>query len=258
MGVIRHLLSKLGLDEGGQAQVIQSLDKGDLDEVRKRTDADFMKVVNVKGSSTAVGPLRGVWSDPVLEAMFDEFSATLRLLDENQVSYMVDFSMARGLDYYTGVVFDAKVEGLGAQDQVMGGGRYDKLVGLFGGPDTAAVGFAFGLDRLIESMQQQAVAMPAMRTDVFVAAVSDSIRDKAFKVALDLRRRRPGLIVEYGLADRKLNKAIQHALDIGARYVVLVGERELSEGGVVLKDMDAQTQETVRIEELPRLIKVDG
>jgi len=139
---------------------------------------------------------------------------------------------------------------LGAQNQVLGGGRYDDLIKLFGGQDTPAVGFAFGVDRLIESMQAQGVELPPLRTDVYVIPVSADLLDAAVGIALKLRRLHPEKIVDLDISGRRLNKALQHASELNARYAVLVGPLELKEESVIVKDMVAQTQSKVRLSEL--------
>ena len=93
-------------------------------------------------------------------------------------------------------------------------------------------------------------AAPPIETRVYVAAASDDVRGQAFKVAVDLRRQMPGASVDCELAGRKLNKALQHASGINAKYAVIVGARELAEGCVILKDMTSQKQSKVSVSEL--------
>ena len=158
--------------------------------------------------------------------------------------------MARGLDYYTGVVFDAKVDGLGAQDQVLGGGRYDTLISDFGGPQTPAVGFAFGLDRLVEAMASQGIEGPKVNPDVYVCVTDPKLLEHAFSISNMLRRADPSRWVEVDLNARKLNKSLQQASDKGADYAVIIGEKEVKEGNVSLKDLRSKEQKKVSLEEL--------
>jgi histidyl-tRNA synthetase len=255
IGVLRRLLGIQGFDGSKQDRLIQALDKGDFEAVKAQvSDQSFIRLLEVKGGEAALDESIGIVSDQEARNMLQELKRTLTLLDAAGVEYEVDFSMARGLDYYTGMVFDARVEGLGAQNQVAGGGRYDDLISLFKGPQTPAVGFAFGLDRLLESMQKQGAKLPQLETDVVVVAASEDVRDAAFNVAADLRRRLVGKVVEYDLSGRKLNKALQHASENNVRYAVIIGSSELAEESVVLKDMAAQTQSKVRLQELPQRI----
>jgi histidyl-tRNA synthetase len=244
-----------GFDEAKQDRIIHSLDKGDFKAVETEvTDPVFLALLGVKGGPDCVKQAMESLDDALLKEMLNGLTATLDLLGASEIPFIVDFSMARGLDYYTGIVFDIRVEGLGSQNQVCGGGRYDNLVGLFGGPPTAAVGFAFGLDRLIESMQEQGVKLPGLRIDVCVIPVSDDVRQRAFAIAAKLRRKLSGRIVHFDLSGRKLNRALQHANDLGASFSVIVGASELAEGSVILKNMGTQTQQKVAIGSLPDII----
>ena len=251
MGVLRALLDGLGFEGGGQDSILQLLDRGDLKAVEEKVgEGSFTRLLKLKGSADAVDSALKLTSDGAVKGMLAEFKATLALLDSADVEYAVDFSMSRGLDYYTGLVFDVRAEGLGAQNQICGGGRYDRLVALFGGPETPAVGFAFGLDRTIEALGHQGVGLPSPKTDVFVVPASDEVRGDAFRIALEMRRKLVGLTVDLELTGRKLNRALQHASNVKARYAVIVGAKELGEGSVVLRDMSSQSQSTVRIQDL--------
>ncbi len=249
IGVLRSLLGNQGLVEDEQDSVLQSLDRGDLESVESKVDESFIKLLELRGSSGVVGEALKLVSDKGVQALLSAFKRSLELLDSAGVDYVVDFGMARGLDYYTGMVFDVRVEGLGAQDQVCGGGRYDNLVGLFGGPDTPAVGFAFGVDRLLEAMKEQGVQPDIAAVDVYVIPVSDDVSSPAFNIAADLRRSLEGT-VECEISGRKLNKALKVASDTGVRYAVIVGPKELEEESVVLRDMKSEEQSNVKLKEL--------
>ena len=161
--------------------------------------------------------------------------------------------MARGLDYYTGIVFEVYVEGLGAQKQVCGGGTYN-LVKLFGGEDVVSTGFALGFDRLmnaIEELNGKRELEPIVKT--YVAAISDSTRHDAFSIAQTLRK--ANIPTEVDLSRKKFKKILAYANKIGVRYVVLVGERDLKEGKVTLKDMNNGEQELVPVDEIALIIK---
>ncbi len=255
IGVLRSLLKRQGFDQAEQDRVIRALDKADMASVGERVkDPAFHALLQLKGGVEAVEAAERLVEAEEAKSMLAGLKETMTLLDSTGANYTVDFSMARGLDYYTGVVFDARVEGLGAQNQVLGGGRYDDLVQLFGGPSTPAVGFAFGLDRLVESVRQQGGVLPGLRTDAYVIPASDSAAEAAFAVAAGLRRARPKLVVALELSGRKLNRALQYASETGARYAVIVGEAELKAGSAVVKDMKSSAQETVGIKDLPNRI----
>lgn len=251
IGVLRTLLSAQGFDEAGTDKIIQLLDKGDMKSVREKVkDSSFMKLMELSGSADVIKEAASIVAEEKVKELLSELSEVLALLDSAGVGYEVDFGMARGLDYYTGIVFDARAEGLGAQDQICGGGRYDDLVELFGGPATPAVGFAFGIDRIIEAMTGQGVEAPGRVTDVYVASASEAVRPQAFRIAVQLRKSNSALTIDHDISGRRLNRALQHASEQKARFAVIVGERELAKDSVVLKDMASQKQEEVRIKDL--------
>jgi histidyl-tRNA synthetase len=245
--VIRSILEDCGLTEPEQDEVIHLLDKGGVDEVKKIVkDKVFFDILGQKGGVGVVDAVDRLAKGRVSE-ITDGLKKTLRLLDAAGVEYIVDFSMARGLDYYTGMVFDVIVEGLGAQNQVCGGGRYDNLVKLFGGPDTPAVGFAFGFDRIVDALRLQGIGVQSPGVDVYVIAAGSEVREKAFTITLNLRRNLGGRVVLLGLAEKKLSKELEQASNLNARYAVIVGSRELSEDSVMVKDLSTGTQRKVRV-----------
>jgi len=251
IGVLRELLNLQGLGETEQNRIIHLLDKGDYKTVQESIrDSPLIRLLDVRGSGESVDVALKLVPDGAAKRMLEDMKRTLNLLDAAGITYEVDFSMARGLDYYTGLVFDAKVEGLGAQNQVCGGGRYDNLIGLFGGPQTPAVGFAFGLDRLIDSMESQSINMAGYAPDAYVICASEDVRTQAFAIADKLRKEAPAKIIEVEILGRKLNKALQYAAEAGAKYAIIVGANELKEESVMLKDMNLQKQAKVRISDI--------
>ncbi len=255
IGVVRHLLKSRGFNAESQDKLIQLLDKGDMKAVREMiSDEKIVGLFNVKGSSDVVEDVKKLLADDELTPLIEEFQKTLSLLDAAGVEYTVDFSMARGLDYYTGIIFDVKVDELGAQNQVAGGGRYDDLISLFGGPNTPAVGYAFGLDRIVEAVGVQGIGVLADAVDAMVIPLGENMRGKAFEVAHSLRAELGGRRVVLDISERKLNKALQYAAESGVRYAVIVGEKEAATGSVMLKDMSSKTQDEVLISELSKRI----
>jgi len=160
----------------------------------------------------------------------------------------LDLSIVRGLAYYTGLVFEA-FDSEGELRALFGGGRYDDLVSLFGSQDVPAVGFAFGYSTTRELLKKEG-EWPAeeLSTDVYVAAVSADVRDEALSFASDLRME--GLVVETDLADRGLGSQFGYADSINADTVLIVGQRDLDNGEVTVRDMDSGDEEQVPIEDL--------
>ena len=166
----------------------------------------------------------------------DHFAAVRELLDDVGIAYDVDTTLVRGLDYYTRTVFEFTSDALGAQSGVGGGGRYDGLVAQLGGPPTPGCGWAAGVERILLSSQQAAVAPPPV--DLYVAGV----RPLAFRLAAATRR--AGHAAQVELAGRSMKGVFKQADRIGARYVAIVED----DGQVELKDMETGNQRTVTVD----------
>jgi len=172
-----------------------------------------------------------------------QFGDVLETLDSLGVRYKIDFGIARGLEYYTGMVFEIYAKNLGAQNQICGGGAY-RLAHLLDGEDTPATGFAFGFDRVAEALNVK------MASPKNVAVITrDETREEALRVALTLRRHMPTHIDVMG---RNFNAQLSHANAIGASHAVIVGPKELQAGKVTLKDMKTGEQELLTLDEVVR------
>ena len=147
--------------------------------------------------------------------------------------------------------FELVQASLGAQNALLGGGRYDGLVKQLGGPDRAGIGFAAGLERLVLALPENRVMAPV--PDAFVASFGEDVREEAFIVAKTLREAGLRTLIDY---DRRSAKSQMKRADrAGARYVVIVGGDELARGEVTLKDMTTGEQKAVTRESLPKLLK---
>lgn len=167
---------------------------------------------------------------------FDAFLAFLGILD---IRYTVNTDMVRGLDYYTRTTFEVTSLNLGAQNAVAAGGRYDRLVREFGGPDTPAVGFAMGLERIVELLKQAGqVSIPAPA--LFIAVLGEAAGQRCLSLADDLRRR--GLWVETGDAGASLKSQMRKADRLEAGYVFIVGDDEVRSGTVKWKRLSDAAQ----------------
>ena len=153
----------------------------------------------------------------------------------------------RGLDYYTRTAFEMQTAALGAQSAVAGGGRYDGLVKALGGPDTPAIGFAIGFDRLVEIVAQIEPTSPKT-PQLFIAALGPAAQEKAFQWLSELGA--AGLPTEMDYADRSLKSQMKRADRLGAGHVLIVGEAELQNGEAVLRNMETKAQEKVPMENL--------
>ena len=186
-----------------------------------------------------------IWNTDAKGA-FEELQEVLNWLEHYGVSnYQVVLGVARGLDYYTGTVFEIDYPLLGAQKQICGGGRYDKLVSEFGGPEIQATGFAFGFDRVTEAFKKSDGIVPPQKVHIFVAAVSEDMKAKAVEIAGMLRGR--GKRVEVDMLKRGLQDQLGYASGINCDYAVIVGPDELEKESVILRNMRTREQELVAI-----------
>jgi histidyl-tRNA synthetase len=244
LGIVRSLLKDIQPEQ--QSKIMRLVDKKDdkgldefLDEINAPDEmrGKLFRLIGLRGIN-AMHEARELVGD--IEAI-SQFEALLELLDVYGLEYQVDMGIARGLDYYTGMVFEIYCEGLGAQNQVCGGGSY-RLAQLFGGEDTPSTGYAIGFDRVMEICE----AKPAEVKRIVVVSFDDT-REQAVVIAQKLRQH---VATYVDVAGRKFKDQISYANTISASHVVIVGKNELDAGKVALKDMKTGVQELVTVEEV--------
>jgi histidyl-tRNA synthetase len=170
------------------------------------------------------------------EASNDHFEQVKKLLDQLKIPYDINPNLVRGLDYYNKTVFEIVAGELGAQNSIAGGGRYDGLLKTLGGADLPSIGFGTGIERVIQTMLKQNVAIPRIPApDVFLIAMGDAAKSACFTLLHDLRVR--GIPAQMDFSGRKLGKSMQYANDIGAKFVAVVGDDEIASGEVDVKEM---------------------
>jgi histidyl-tRNA synthetase len=168
------------------------------------------------------------------------YAAVKHELELRGIFYTENWRLVRGLDYYMRTTFEITATGLGSQNAVCGGGRYDGLVEILGGPPTRGIGFAIGEDRLILSLQESGKGAVARGCDVYVAWMGDKTYATAVRAARDLRG--AGFSVELPPVAQKFGKALGQADKLGARYALILGEDEVSEGLWTLKALSDGSQ----------------
>ena len=189
--------------------------------------------------------------DYLCEACRVHFDATQAQLTALDLDYRVSHRLVRGLDYYIRTTFEILGDQLGAQNALLGGGRYDGLVSQLGGPDRAGIGFAAGLERLVLAMPE---GPGTPEPDVFIVALGEEARQPAHRLARDLRRGGVATLVDYDA--RSLRAQMKRADKTGARRVLILGDEELACDEVTIKDMRSGEQMRVaRAEVVQRLIK---
>jgi histidyl-tRNA synthetase len=220
------------------------------DDVRARIDLNPLRAFD----SDHPGTREVMTSAPLLLERLDaddaeHFAAVRALLDGAGLDYEIDPTLVRGLDYYTRTVFEFTSDALGAQSGVAGGGRYDGLVEMLGGPPTPGVGWAAGVERMLLAARELPVAPPPV--DLFVAF--EGARDAAFALTAEARNAR--LNAQMELAGRSRKGQLKQADRLGARYVAILD----GDGGALLKDKDSGEQsEVAATEVVARILRERG
>ncbi len=231
-GVINEL-SKLSIDEQATVELLDILTlNGSPNEVLARVEELFKDIP------------KGVEGIESLRQILDYAKSF------GYAEYIVvDLSLARGLDYYTGPVFEVSAKGYEDYGSIAGGGRYDEIIGLFGGDTTPATGISLGIERLVPLLELKGGFEGAkLGVDVLVAPISDNMRNEAIAISKELRDARISTLLD--LLGRRLSKQLEYASKKLVKKVVIVGEKELSEGFVILRDMKTGEQVKVKRREL--------
>jgi histidyl-tRNA synthetase len=206
-------------------------------EVRDRIDLNPLRAFDADHPGTRA-VMRGapLLLDRLAPADHDHFETVKQLLDAAGLTYEIDPTLVRGLDYYTRTVFEFTSDALGAQSGVGGGGRYDGLIEQIGGPPTPGMGWASGVERILLASPDRTAARPVV--DLFVAYAQPQYRRDAFRLAADARR--AGQAAQVELGGRSLKGQLKQADRAGARYVAILGDE-----GTALRDMETGEQRDV-------------
>ena len=174
-------------------------------------------------------------ADHLCEECAGNYLGVKKELEQRGVQYRENWRLVRGLDYYSRTTFEITAKGLGSQNAVCGGGRYDGLMELLGGPPTRATGFAIGEDRLILSLEETGKAPAAQKRDVYIAWMGEKAYATAIRAAKNLRT--AGFSVELPPVEQKFGKALGQADKLGARYALILGDNEVATGEWTLKTL---------------------
>ncbi|GAA4086660.1 histidine--tRNA ligase [Streptomyces sp. NPDC001251] len=223
----------------------------DLDEdTLRRAEINPLRVLDDKREAVqkqlADAPLLRDYLCDACKAYHEEVRA---LLTAQGVAYEDDPRLVRGLDYYTRTTFEFVHDGLGSQSAVGGGGRYDGLSEMIGGPALPSVGWALGVDRTVLALEAEGVTLelPAA-TSVFAVPLGEEARRVLFAKVTELRR--AGIAADFSFGSKGLKGAMKNANRSGARFTLVVGERDLAEGVAQLKDMESGEQGPVRLDDI--------
>ena len=219
------------------------------EETRQRAEINPLRVLDDKREEvkamTADAPL-------MLDFLCDEcrahFEAVTSALDSFGVPYEINPRMVRGLDYYTKTTFEFVHDGLGAQSGIGGGGRYDGLMAQIGGPDLSGIGYGLGVDRAVLALEAEGVELKGAdsRVDVFGIAIGDEARTTMSKLIDELRA--AGVSADMSYGQRGLKGSMKGADRAGAKFALVLGERELEAGEVAVKNLADHAQESVALD----------
>ena len=209
---------------------------------QRRIDTNPLRVLDSKLASEQgiIATLPRI-ADHLCEECAAHYAAVKHQLEMRGVIYRENWRLVRGLDYYMRTTFEITAQGLGSQNAVCGGGRYDGLVELLGGPPTKGIGFAIGEDRLILSLQESGKAPAQQGRDVYIAWMGEHAHATAIRAAKDLRK--TGFSVELPPVEQKFGKALGQADRLGAKYALILGDNEVSEGLWTLKTLADGSQQ---------------
>lgn len=225
------------------------------DDCKVRYEINPLRVLDCKVEScqriTKDAPLI---TDYLCDDCKNHFEELQKYLDVMGYDYIIDPRIVRGLDYYTKTAFEIISKDIGAQGTVCGGGRYDGLIEECGGPSMPGVGFGMGLERLLITLEQNSIEIPKPEgVDLFIAYVGEEA--KLFTFALANKLRFNGLKVERDNMDRSLKAQMKYANKLNAKFAIVIGEEEMKENKVKLKNMRDGSEIEISIDEIEQRIK---
>lgn len=220
------------------------------DDCRRRVDRNALRLLDCKKEQCqpliATAPVIG---DHLCSECATHFARLKRLLDVTGRRYEVNHRLVRGLDYYTKTVFEVWAQGIGSQNAMCGGGRYDGLIEQLGGEPTPGIGFGSGIERIILSMQQQGIQPePLPQPPVFLAAMGEAARETAVTLTLALRERKIGAVFSFG--EKSFKAMMRDANRRAATFVVLIGDEELAQGKAAIKRLADGQQNMVAFDQV--------
>jgi len=190
------------------------------------------------------------------------FKHVLEFLDEAKVPYILNPRLVRGLDYYTRTVFEfipeedhSNPSGRGSQTSIIGGGRYDKLVEMLGGPKTPAAGWAMGIDRVVLALKEKNINIPEglPKPKVFLVQLGEAAKRKSINLYEGLRK--AGIEAKSSIGRDSIKSQLRIANRLGVRLAIIFGQKEALDGTIILREMDTGIQETIPLEKIVEEVK---
>jgi histidyl-tRNA synthetase len=228
---------------------------GDLcSNCKQRYESNPLRVLDCKEESCqpVLNELPAI-TDMLCEPCRLHFASFRAMLDERDIKYTIAPRLVRGLDYYMRTAFEITGPQLGAQNTIVGGGRYDGLSEMLGGRPMKGFGFAFGIERMVLSLPETSVNPASAAPALYIAYIGDDAKRHSFALARRLRGAGVSLVVD--LEGRKLKKSLAVANSLGSQFALIVGDDEISSATYVLRDMASGEQKQLRETELIDFLK---
>ncbi len=263
LGVLRAMLWEIGVEGETRSKCMQLIDKKELDELFKILEKQspsnlgidrIRALLNLEKSSLVIPKAKKILSGnrKALKAIEDLEKILFTVKALGVENYIIDLGIARGLDYYTGMVFEVDYPKLGAEKQVCGGGAYT-LAELFDAEPTTSTGFAIGFDRVMMALDIQETEIPAQGITVYVIPLGEEAKNQAYDTVKNLRK--SGISCDMALMERSISKHMRYADSQNARFTIIIGEDELATSKATVRDMKSGEQKKVNFKEIPQHIK---
>lgn len=266
--ILDGILELLGISEKKNLEIFRTIDK--LEKIgRKNVEKELekigiekekieklMEIISLKGKQEVFEKMEELKRIKIAEEGIKELKEIYNFSKPYGFSdfLFVNLSLARGLDYYTGPIFEIAAKAKKQVGSIAGGGRYDNLIELLGGAPTPATGISLGIERIIEIMKDEKMLdLPRTKVKVFVANVDEKAKEKAIEIAQKLRRE--GIPCQTELMGRSLKKQLEFADGLGIPYCIIVGKKEIEENKFKLKNMREKTEESLSLEGIIKVLK---
>ncbi len=241
--IVEKIIEETGITASKKEDVFRAIDKlSKSGESKVREEMRTAKIPE-KSIEKFFGMIKSNESKSSEFAEIQKIKETAETMGVSNIT--IDFSIVRGIDYYTGFVFETFVKGAENIGSIASGGRYDSLIGIYSGNDTPATGFGIGIDRVMEIVKSGEDFIPAK---FFVANIDEKSKKEAVKITQALRR--AGVPTLNDLMERNLSKQLEYCNSIKIPYVIVVGEREIKSKEVAIKDMKNKTEKRVKVSDI--------
>jgi histidyl-tRNA synthetase len=253
LSILSSIFNTFNISKEQQKKLTPLIDKSQFNDVVSCLK-DFG--ISEKDAEKFIGVLQASDTKIILESIEKDELAKNEMMKLKQILELlknifdikiceIKMSIVRGLDYYKGVVFEIDAPRLAAEKQLCGGGAYE-LISLFGGRETSTAGFAIGFDRTVLALEEEKYKFPILKLDFYVIPVNEELVSKSLEITQKLRKQ--GLSVDMDLLKRGISKSLKYASSINVEKIIIVGQKELDEDSVTVRDMKTGKQELVKID----------